>query len=420
MKGPDKTRFCGLEGADCPTVILENNQIGIWFLAFPDRLFSLTSFLGILLPMDNLQSYSSWVEIDLSAIQNNIRLIAQRTGAQVMAVIKANAYGHGAMPVARAALEAGATWFGVSSLDEALELRQGGLTSPILALGYTPLGRLAEAIADRISITVWTPEQVESASSLAGNLGKMAGVHLKVDTGMSRLGVQPEEALHLGHQLAEAQNILFEGIFTHYARSDEADRTTTDLQEARFREVLAGFESDGIRPPLVHAANSAASISRPEACFDLVRAGIAIYGLHPSKECRLPSGFRPALTWKGVLSQVKVLPPGRGVSYGHIYTTRDEERIGTLPVGYADGFRRIEGNQVLVRGKRVPVVGRVCMDQSMLLLDALAQARSGDEVVLIGSQGGERITAEEVAGRWNTVNYEVVCGIGARVPRVYI
>jgi alanine racemase len=368
----------------------------------------------------NAESYSCWVEVDLGAIENNIRLIARQTSVQVMAIVKANAYGHGAVPVARAALRAGATWLGVARVNEALELRRAGLDCPILLLGFTPPGRVEEAITHQISMTVWRPEQVQMASTLARRLEYPARLHLKVDTGMSRLGVQSQDALELGYRLARASHIIFEGLFTHFARADESERSTSDRQEARFREVLREFDSAGIRPPLVHAANSAGSLTRPSACFDIVRAGIAIYGLHPSRQCQLPPDFRPALTWKSVLSHVKVLPPGRGVSYGHIYTTRSEERIGTLPVGYADGFRRLAGNEVLVGGKRVPVVGQVCMDQSMLRLDAVHRASSGDEVILIGSQGGEHISAEEVASRWGTINYEVVCGIGPRVPRIYV
>ena len=364
-------------------------------------------------------TYSNWLEIDLGAIENNIRWFLQNSGVQVMTVVKANAYGHGAVPVAQAALRAGATWCGVARIDEALELRRAGLDCPVLLLGFTPAGRVQEAIAERISLTIWSAEQISLASSAAQSVGMLARLHLKVDTGMSRLGAQPEEAQALAIQLANIPGITFEGLFTHFARADEADRRTTERQESTFRQVLSALEAKGLRPPLVHAANSAASLTRPSAYFNLVRAGIAIYGLHPSDECPLPEEFRPALAWKATLSQVKVLPPGRGLSYGHEYTTRSEERIGTLPAGYADGLRRVKGNQVLVAGRRVPVVGRVCMDQALLQLDGVPHASQGDEVVLIGTQDAQRISAEEVARRWSTINYEVVCGIGPRVPRLY-
>jgi alanine racemase len=364
-------------------------------------------------------TYSNWLEIDLGAIENNIRWFLRNTGVEVMAVVKANAYGHGAVPVAQAALRAGATWCGVARIDEALELRRAGLDCPILLLGFTPAGRVQEAIAERISLTVWSAEQIMLALTVAQRVGQPARLHLKVDTGMSRLGAQPEEAQALAIQLSNLPGITFEGLFTHFARADEADRSTTERQETTFRQVLSVLDAKGLRPPLVHAANSAAGLTRPSAYFSLVRAGIAIYGLHPSKECPLPEEFRPALSWKAALSQVKVLPPGRGLSYGHEYTTRTVERIGTLPAGYADGLRRVKGNQVLVAGRRVPVVGRVCMDQALLQLDGVPHARPGDEVVLIGTQEAERISAEEVARRWSTINYEVVCGIGPRVPRLY-
>jgi alanine racemase len=214
-------------------------------------------------------------------------------------------------------------------------------------------------------------------------------------------------------------NLHLEGVFTHFAKADESDMTSTDSQLRIFREIVDNWESSGPRPPLVHCANSAAALRKPDAVYDLVRVGIAMYGLHPSSVCKLPGVVRPALSWKSCLAQVKVLPPGRGISYGHIYTTKAEERIGTIPVGYADGFRRVEGNEVLVGGKRVPVVGRVTMDQIMVQLDALPSAQPGDEVVIIGSQERERISAEDVAERWGTINYEVTSGILKRVTRVY-
>jgi alanine racemase len=336
-----------------------------------------------------------------------------------MAVVKANAYGHGMLPVARAALQAGATWCGVARLEEALALRAGGVECPVLILGYTPAQRMGEAIAAHVSLTVWDERQIEQAA-LAAKAGPEARLHLKVDTGMSRLGVPPEDAPSLAARIARTPHLIFEGVFTHFARADEADPTPTDVQQERFEGVLLQLERAGLRPRWVHAANSAASLRRPSAHYDLLRVGIAMYGLHPSHECRLPADFRPALTWKAVLSQVKRLPPGRGVSYGHIYTTASWERIGTIPVGYADGFRRTQGHQVLVGGRRVPVVGRVCMDQIMVQLDEVPQAQAGDEVVLIGQQGAARLSAEEVAQVWGTINYEVTCAIGARVPRLYL
>jgi alanine racemase len=267
---------------------------------------------------------------------------------------------------------------------------------------------------------VWDEAQIQDASDAAEGVGKPAHLHLKVDTGMSRLGSTPQRAGRLAGLIKASPTLVYEGLFTHFARADEVDPAPTEQQVSRLLPMLEGLERDDLRPPLVHAANSATTITRKNLHFDMVRAGIAIYGLHPSPDCPTPSSFRPAMTWKTQLSQVKILPPGRGLSYGHIYTTSAEERIGTLPVGYADGFRRTSGNQALVGGKRVPVVGRVCMDQCLVQLDEVPDAAPGDEVVLIGAQGEAVITAEDVAEIWGTINYEVTCGVGRRVPRLYI
>jgi len=363
--------------------------------------------------------HSTWAEVDLGAIRANVRYFLEHTGTQVMVIVKANAYGHGAVPVARAALEAGATWCGVARVNEALELRQAGIDCPILILGYTPHNRLQEMVAERVSMTTWDLDQIQAISAAASQISQTARVHLKVDSGMSRLGISPADAPSLLESAAQLPHLQIEGLFTHFARADEDDPSPSDQQEALFHGLLDTLEAARIRVPLVHAANSAASLTRPSVHFNCVRVGIAMYGLHPSAECPLPSSFRPALTWKSVIAQIKTLPPGRGVSYGHTYTTSRRERIGTIPVGYADGFRRTAGNQVLVRGQLVPVVGRVTMDQIMVQLDSVPKAREGDEVIVIGEQDGNRITAEQVAARWNTINYEVTSGIAHRVPRVY-
>jgi alanine racemase len=362
--------------------------------------------------------YSNWIEIDEAALEGNVRQAVQRTGVRVMAVVKANGYGHGAVLAATAAVRAGAEWCGVARVEEAIELRRSGLDCPILVLGATPAGRMQQAIGERVSLAVWEAEQLEAAAAASVGTGEPARLHLKVDTGMTRLGIAPEEAVDLARSMASTPGVLFEGAFTHFARADDLDPSPTERQEQQFRVVLEGLDAAGLRPPLVHAANSAASLTRPSTHFDMVRMGIALYGLQPSAECRLPSGFRPVLAWKALITQVRLTPPGRGVSYGHVYTTTGTERIGVVPVGYGDGFRRVPGNSVLVGGREVPVVGRVCMDQIMVQLDAVPEAKVGDEVVLIGQQGQARLSAEDIAQRWGTFNYEVVCGLSARVPRV--
>lgn len=369
--------------------------------------------------MEANSHYSTWAEIDLGAIASNVSQIAASTQKTVMAVVKANAYGHGLTPAARAAIQGGAYWLGVARLEEALQLRQSGLDGPILILGHIPPARLEETIQQRISFSAWEPDHLEAVAAAAASAGSSARLHLKIDTGMSRLGVQVEQAALLAQQVRATPGLLLEGIFTHFARADEHEQSPTDKQERIFETLLSDLESQGIRAEWVHAYNSAASLWRSSERCNLLRSGIAIYGLHPSDECLLPDSFRPALSWKAVLSHVKTLPPGRGVSYGHEYTTRGYERIGTVPVGYADGFHRNKPNEVLIGGRRIPVVARVCMDQIHVQLDSLPGARAGDEVVLIGGQGSQHISAEEVGARWNTINYDVVCGISARVVRLY-
>lgn len=336
-----------------------------------------------------------------------------------MAVVKANAYGHGAVAVSRAALKAGATWLAVARVEEALELREAQIDAPILILGYTPPEQVDAMVAAGVSLTVWSADQIQSIAEIAAELKIPAKLHLKVDTGMSRLGVQLQGAVELARAISTHPDLNLEGVFTHFARADESDPETTEFQLEGFRSLVNSLEKLDLRPDLVHSANSAAGLAFPRSWFDLIRVGIAMYGLQPSEARPLPGAFRPALSWKSSLSMVKTLPPGRGVSYGHVYRTDHEERIGTIPVGYADGFRRVEGNRVLVAGKEVPVVGRVTMDQIMVQLDSVPKAQVGDEVVLIGVQGDASISAEDVARRWGTINYEVTSGISRRVPRIY-
>ncbi len=369
--------------------------------------------------VDPRNQHATWVEVDLAAIEGNARALVASTDAQLMAVVKANGYGHGAIETARAAAKGGATWFGVARPEEALELRDSGLDGPILVLSPAPRDSLEPLVAREISITVCDAEQISAAARAGKSQDLMARVHLKIDTGMSRLGAHPDEAASLAQTLQADNAITFEGLFTHFARADEPEAPSNQEQLTRFNDVLKQLEAGDLRPPIVHAANSAAALMLPEAHFNLVRVGIALYGLQPSKEWSLPAEFKPALQWKSQLTRVQSLPAGAGVSYGHEYVTKKEERIGTFPVGYADGLRRTKGNQVLVGGALVPVVGRVCMDLSMLQLDSKPEAELGDEVVLIGNQGREAISAEQVADRWRTINYEVTCGIDRRVPRLF-
>lgn len=373
----------------------------------------------ILLQMD-INACSTWIEVDLGAIRQNVSLLRQITGITIMAVVKANAYGHGLVDTARAALAGGAGWCGVARLEEALTLRQAGIQAPILVTGYTAEDRLAEAVGSNVSLTVYAPEQAEIFSKAAQSFKGGLKVHAKIDTSMGRLGVFPEDGLQFIRQLNRLPGMQVEGVFTHFASADEPRNPSTDVAIDRFQRLLDELNAANLCPPLVHAGNSATALYYPRARFDLVRCGISIYGLHPSAEALLPEGFRAALAWKARLTSKKTLPPGHGVGYNARYVTTRHESIGTVSVGYADGFRRRLGNFTLVNGQRAPVVGGVCMDQCMLQLDQVPEARIGDEVVLIGPQKDAFITAEEVAAAWGTVNYDVVCGLAARVPRFYL
>ncbi len=367
----------------------------------------------------NMDAYSTWLEIDLGAIQDNVRSLARISGVKVMAVVKANAYGHGLVPAGQAAQKGGAAWLGVARIEEALALRQAGLILPILVLGYTAPERVGEALHERISLAVFDLELGRAYAAATRAAGISLPVHVKIDSGMGRLGVFPEHGLEFLRQLSQLPGLVLEGLFTHFPCADDAERETTTAQIACFSALVQQVSDAGLRPALVHAANSATMLYYPQGRFDMVRCGISIYGLHPSSETPLPGGVRPALAWKAHLSSVKTMPANSGISYNYRYRTSRAERIGVVACGYADGFRRRLGNFVLVHGRRVNVVGGVCMDQFMLQLDEVPQARIGDEVVLIGRQGDAVITAEDLGLAWGTNNYEVVCGLTARVPRIY-
>jgi alanine racemase len=364
----------------------------------------------------------TWVEVDLEAVAYNVRQVKEIVGpdVQVQAVLKADAYGHGAITVARTALNNGASFCGVASVNEAVRMRQGGVDAPILVLGYTPAWLAKQALLHDVTLTLYDPDVARAYSRAATELRRTARVHVKVDTGMGRLGLLPDQLVSFVQEIHKLPGLDLEGIFTHFSVADDEDLEYTRWQLDRFLKVLGQLAGIGINFRLVHCANSAALLRLPEARFSMVRLGLAMYGLQPSTHVHLPVGFHPALTWKTTIAQVKTLPPGSYVSYGNIYQTQAEETIAVIPVGYADGFRRAptRWQAVLVRGKRAPIVGRVCMDQTMVNVSHIPNVRVGDEVVLIGCQGDDAITAEEVANWLGTINYEVVSEILARVPRV--
>jgi alanine racemase len=364
----------------------------------------------------------TWVEVDLEAIAYNVQQMKEIVGPKVkiLAVLKADAYGHGAITVARTAINNGVSYCGVASVNEAIRLREGGIDAPTLVLGYTPAWLAREAILHDVTLTLYDADIARALSRAAGDLRRTACVHIKVDTGMGRLGLLPEQVVPFVKEIHDLPDLDLAGMFTHFSVADDADLKYTRWQLARFHKVLDDLADIGITFRTVHCANSAASLRLPEARFNTVRLGLAMYGLQPSLHVPLPAGFRPALAWKTTIAQVKNLPPGSYVSYGNTYQTSKEETIAVIPVGYADGFRRAptRWQAVLLHGQRAPIVGRVCMDQTMINVSHIPNVRVGDEVVLIGRQGKDEITAEEVAEWLGTINYEVISEILARVPRM--
>ena len=364
-------------------------------------------------------SRPTWLQIDQSAIASNVRLLKTMIGpaAELMAVVKANAFGHGAVAVSTTALLNGATWLGVASVNEAEVLRNAGIEAPILVLGYTPLWAAPQVVRYNLAITLYDLELARGFNRAARDMNATITAHVEVDSGMGRLGLLPEQVMPFFRSARPLTNLNIEGIFTHFSSADDnPDYTREQLQV--FEATLDPLRASGYQFRYVHSANSAGTLNFPEARLNLVRTGIALYGLTPGGP--LPEGFRPALTWKTTVAQIKTLPPGSYVGYGNTYRTRGIEQIAVIPVGYADGFRRAPKHwgYVLVGGQRAPLVGRVCMDQSMINVTHIPEIEIGSEVVLIGRQGDETLTAEMVAERLGTSSYEVVSTILARVPRV--
>jgi alanine racemase len=355
---------------------------------------------------------STWVEIDREAIAHNARALTP-TGAELMAVVKADGYGHGAVTVARAALDGGASWCGVALVEEGLELRGAGVEAPILVLSELPPGSEAIALAHRLTPSLYSDDGLRRLERVAR--GPVA-VHVKVDTGMHRVGVWPPDALVTFLQAVATAGLEVEGIWTHLATS-ESDRAFTAEQLARYEAALDAAKAAGVMPRLRHAANSGAVLRHPEATYDLVRPGIALYGVAPGADVDV-SALRPALTWKSRVSFARPLAAGERLSYGQRYELARDAVVATVPVGYADGYPRAASSRadVLIRGRRCVVAGSVTMDQLLVDCGDL-DVRAGDEVVLLGAQGDETITAWELARHADTIGYEIVSRIGQRVPR---
>jgi alanine racemase len=368
---------------------------------------------------------ATWVEVDLDAVRHNVRELARIAApAELLAVVKADAYGHGAVPIARAALDAGATWLGVALVEEGVALREAGIDGPVLVLSEPPPVSARAVVEHHLTPVVYTNDGIEALAKAVVERGSGTAlpVHLKVDTGMHRVGVGADEALAVAQRVAHRTELHLGGVCTHLAVADEVDDPYTADQLTTFAAVLAELEAAGLRPPLVHAANSAALLAFPEARFDLVRAGIAIYGVAPAPELAGLADLRPALTLKARVSHVKTLAAGARLSYGLRYRMPRAGTVATVPIGYADGVPRnlaAVGGEVVIRGRRYPIAGTVTMDQ--LMVDTGDDpVEVGDEVVLIGRQGDAEVTAEEWATRLGTIAYEIVCGIGPRAPRNYV
>jgi alanine racemase len=378
-----------------------------------------------------------WAEIDLGAVAHNVRALRRMTkpGARLMAVVKADGYGHGAVAVARTALDAGADWLGVARIAEGIGLRAAGIEAPILVFGFTAPADTVLLIEHDLRQSVTSFETAAAYSAAAAGRGRSVRVHLKIDTGMGRLGLLPaaltgppdgdaagEGLLSEVGRIVRLPGIEAEGIFTHFAASDSADKTHAGGQMTLFRKILDRLAAAGHAFAVRHAANSAAVIDIPDSHLDLVRPGIALYGLAPSAEVDgLRLALEPAMALKTRVIHLKKVPAGFAVSYGMTYRTPQPTVIATVPAGYADGLRRaLSGRgEMIVRGCRVPVVGRVCMDLTMLDVGRLPEVQIGDEVVIIGRQGRESVTADDIARSLGTINYEVVTALTARVARVY-
>lgn len=365
-----------------------------------------------------------WSEVDLDAVRDNVAALrAVAAPAALLAVVKANGYGHGAVPVARAALDAGASWLGVARVEEGEQLRDAGIDAPVMLLSEPAPRVAARVVAAGLTPVVYTDAGIDALAKAVADAGRGTplDVHLKVDTGMHRVGCAPDDALALARAIVARDELTFAGVCTHLAVADEPDNPYTAEQLARFDATLAALDAEGLRPPLAHVANSAGLLVAG-ARYDLVRVGIACYGLPPAPAADGGVALRPALSLRARITFVKTLPAGARVSYGLRSELGTSGRVATVPAGYADGVPRnlgMVGGEVLIRGRRRPIIGVVTMDQLMVDVGDVP-AEADDEVVLIGRQGEEEITATEWGERLGTISYEVVTGIGARVPRTYL
>lgn len=370
-----------------------------------------------------LRSYATWAEIDLSAVRQNVRALKAHVGDGVLlaAVVKANAYGHGAVPLAQAALDAGAARLAVARIDEGIQLRNTGIMAPILVLGYVPPVDMRRAVHYSLTLTVNSEQQVLSLARASVVRGVKTPVHLKLDTGMNRYGSSATRLIKLAGAIERTRTLELEGLYTHFACADEEDKSWTSWQFEAFMSARDRLAKSGFTFPLCHAASSAATIDLPETHLDMVRPGLALFGLYPSTDVSRDVHLQPALVLKGRVGRVHDIGPGDGVSYGYTFVAARRMKVALIPVGYADGLHRMLSNRasVLIRGQRAKVVGRVCMDQLVVDVSPIDHVRVGDEAVVIGQQGEQRIEAEEVAELSGTIVNEVCTRLSPRVPRLY-
>lgn len=376
--------------------------------------------------MDVMEKYYRvCVTIDLDAIYNNVINLKNnlKKGTNIIAVIKTDGYGHGAVPIAYTIDEL-VSAYAVATVDEAVNLRENGIVKPIYVIGYTHESQLERMIKNDIRLTIFTYESAEAVSKAAIKLNKQGYIHIKLDTGMSRIGfADNEESIEIIKKISQLNNISIEGLFTHFATADEKDKSKTYKQLERFVEFANKLEAEGIKIPIKHCSNSAAMMEIKDANMDSVRAGIAMYGLYPSNEVDKNSvKLTPALGLRSHIIYIKEIEPGTEISYGGTFTADKKMKIATIPVGYGDGYRRSLSNKgyVLINGKKANILGRICMDQFMVDVTGIDDVKSGDDVIMIGKSGDEEITVEEMADiAKDTFNYEIVCDLGKRIPRVF-
>jgi len=372
------------------------------------------------LSSENFPLRPAWTEIDLGKLRRNLQIIRRDLprNVKLLAVVKDEAYGHGALDMARIAIEEGAWGFGLSTLEEAMTLRDAGITAPLLLLGERQEAELEWCVVHDLTICVNEPHTVRALAKIAANFGKQVPVHVKIHTGMSRYGVRWDEALPLIEQVAAEKSLRLEGVMTHFSQSDETDKTFVNLQFARFNEVLHTMDQRKISVKLRHTCNSGGFLDLPHAHLDMVRIGILMFGVFPSSVCRRIPGIEPVMSVKARIAAIQKLKPGEVVGYGMRYTAPSERRIAVLPIGYGDGFPRVRNQGgALIHGQRAPLIGGIAMDALMVDITDIPEAQMWDEAVLMGRQGNEEITVHDIAKLKNSVSYEVLTSWRLRLRR---